>query len=364
MNPQTDTDRFLTLLHNVGEFYDVEVSPARATMFFRALERFEYPIVEYAFNAYLQSSDSKFGFPKPANIIEIVEGSQTEQESIAWMALNTAIRKIGIYQSVIFADPNVSDSVIRVWGGWIRCCEEARQLNAIQWEAKRKDFIAAFRIARKIPRKHAGPVLLTGLHQVENKANRQFPKRQPYGVILLDGRVESRDLQLDQRTGLPATDLRAVLALPEPTLQLLLPQTISEESGSDELIGEDAYITLSEAIQRVLKSKTFGNDLSRRASETLRNSEATTAGHTDRHANHGGESAGAETGIPIRGKHRPQVGGGSGVAGVSDPVRDRRGIVRPSGSRGRGRVDNEKSQRPKNPGQSRTERDRKNRRKA
>lgn len=370
MNPQTDAERFTELLKTVAEFYDVTVSPARSTMFFGALRDYDFEIVELAFSKFMQSGDSKYGFPKPASIREIVEGSQSEQEANAWNAVTEAIRRVGFYQSIIIQDPAVADAIVRVFGSWAACCERANQANPYLWEAARKEFVTAYRIARKIERKDRTPVLLGGYTEIQNRIANRFPKAQPYGVILLDGRVRSRYLDIDERTGLPAITLADVPMLSE-TPRLALPPA-SRETDGGALVEGEALIALGDAFERLMKSRSFPPKLSvkipthdpdakgrakiRRqaaqihaetAAESLRTRKTATTGHPDRSANHGGETATGGTGIPVRGDARKKLARGSRVAGVSDPVRDRGGRVRKRVQGGQGHDNDAKEKRRK-----------------
>jgi hypothetical protein len=342
MNPETDAKEFTRLLETVGEFYDVTVSESRHVLYFKLLADFDLEIVRYAFEKYLKSDASKYGFPKPAHIRELIEGSQTEQEAHAWNTVNRAIRKIGPYESIIVQDLAVADAICRVFGSWIECCNANREATAYLWDQRRKDFVTAYRIARKIERADRSPVLLSGIHEVQNRQSGFFPKRSYYGAILLDGSVQTRYLAINERTGLPAARLADALSLPEPTSALLLtPGTLDQETDSDELVGQELFDRLHLEFQKVIAAKGLdGPNFSRQSKGTLRTPETATHGDADRTTDHGGEAPGAGEGIPVRDVDRPGVGGGSGVAGVPDPVRARGKRVRERDPRRAGHVDN------------------------
>jgi hypothetical protein len=364
MTPNEDAERFAELLRVVGEFYDVTVSPMRVTIFFGALQQYDWDIVREAFNRFLQTESSKFGFPKPIHIKEIIEGTESERDANVWLALEEAIRMIGVWQSLIVADPALADAVIRVWGSWIACCEFRSSADNILWNSKRKDFVAAYRIALKQPRAARDPVLLAGYCEAQNRLGGFSLKRSYYGVILLDGKVESRYLDVDTATGLPAMPLATVLALPAPTRRALLPKP--EEDS--ELSADDARAAL-EATMRAVSERVKGfpkrtvldevskwdpdeYDAARRellreqariinaeechensespiaASEPLRVEEAQTAGQSDRASVAGGETTEAGDRVSVREVDRPTVESGLRMAGVSDSLRARRSGVR------------------------------------
>lgn len=378
MNAETDAERFTALLQTVGEIYDQTVSPARATMYFGQLRAYEYEIVELAIAKFLDSEASKFGFPKPIHIREIIEGSQSEQEANAWLAVNESIRRIGVWQSLIVADPAIADAIVRVFGSWASLCQQANESSPYVWENRRRDFVAAFRLARKRERTSTEPVLLGGLCEMQNRASGRFPKRQPYGVILADGRVQSRYLAINEATGLPATPLPLALALPpERAVQRQLPAAEADEPGSRELVGQDAIMSLEAAFRKLLQDREFpsgagkkgdnrdvvaerdarrkaeirrqateagnsGKNVStEQASGVVRARKTARAKHTDRTPNHGGGSAKARARVRVREADREKLARGSRVAGVPDHLRTGGERVRERDPRGAGIVDNE-----------------------
>lgn len=373
MNAATDARRFTKLLETLGELYDVTVSAGRSTLYFGALREFEYEIVELAISKFLQSDQSKFGFPKPAHLREIIEGSQSDQESNAWLAVNDAIRKIGIWNSILVADLNLADAIVRTFGSWAACCEAASQANNFVWENRRRDFIAAYRLARRNVRRNRTPVLLGGLAELTNRSTGRFPAKGWYGAILLDGRVQDRYLDINTRTGLPAASLDAALALPEPRPQLAITAGGSEaqETGSDEPVTGERLYSIHEAISKWIAEHGWPSGKKRRrtqptedelrdlagkerirrqaandgnvpheeTSESVRAREATRTGDADHVTDHGGGTSTTGSGVQVRGKARARVGGGSRMAGVEDPVRAGGKRVRERGSLRSGKLD-------------------------
>lgn len=397
MDAERDAERFTALLDTLGEVYDVTVSPGRKTLYFGALREFDYEIVELAISKFLQSDASKYGFPKPAHLREIIEGSQSDQEANAWLALNEAVRAVGPWNSLIGADPYLAEAIVRTFGSWVTCCEAARESSYL-WEQRRKEFVSAWRIAKKTPLRRRDPVLLGGLCELSNRAKGVFPKRSVYGTIQLDGKVRSQYLDIDVTRGLPAASMKEVLALPEPEYRLALPQRIDDEPEG-ELVSGEAIMTLEEAFRLLLREKTVPtsgpskprtveltesdrrdearraelrrqaaaihaeNNQTEEASGAVRARETTRTGDSDHAANHGGGVADSDSGVRVRGGNRPKVESGSRVAGVEDSVRAGRKRVRERDPRGARRVDDEAGKGRKRPSESRTEQRRSSRRK-
>jgi hypothetical protein len=375
MNAKTDAKPFTEMLKDVAEFFDTTISPGRSTMFFGALIEYDFEIVRLAFSKFMQSADSKYGFPRPIAILDIIIGSQSEMEANAWNAIGEAIRRVGSYQSIIIEDPSVADALVRVFGSWISCCAERAIGNAFLWEGRRKEFVEAYRVARKIQRADRTPVLLGGTCEMANRTANRFPKRQDYGVILLDGSVRKRYLDIDAATGLPVSRLADIPGLPDGPPQKALPAPVAVVGGTDELVSGEAMIRLEDAFTRLLSSRSFPRtaakpitipidepDAERRAelrrqaeiitraettAKPVRPGKAAATGKPDRTSDDGGKTAKVRNGVPVRQTDRPKLESRSRVAGVPDPVRDRGKQLRERDSRGKRNVDNQTGQRRK-----------------
>ncbi len=71
-------------------------------------------------------------FPKPAEILEYLEGTRDDKSLIAWLQVKEAIEKGGYYASIDFAD-SIIPAVIENLGGWQwLCCSEKDEEPFIQ----------------------------------------------------------------------------------------------------------------------------------------------------------------------------------------------------------------------------------------
>lgn len=362
-----DAKPFSDLIQAVGEWYDQTVSAARIAMFFGALQEYDFDVVVAAVNKFLSSDAAKYAFPKPIHIKEIIDGSDAERDANVWLALTEAVRRIGVFQSIVVADPFLAAAIIRVWGSWVACCDYRARSDEILWNSRRKDFVAAYRLAKKTGVTDAEPRILAGYCDAQNAETRRFPKRTGMGAILLDGRVETRYVDIDSKTGLPADGSAAVLALPPTRARLAL---TAGETGGDGLIAfDDIRPDLQTKIVDLLLDRVFptgdmkpggdadsdrerreflraqardildaetgsGEQSDREATEYVRAQEASRAEQSARTSDLGGGTAEAGDGIPIReGGARAELEGGSGVADVEDSLRAGRRGVRERGTR-------------------------------
>lgn len=375
----TDAERFGICLAGIAEIYDRRLSDATIVLYFRALQDFPIEIVEGAFDQFLKSDDSR-SFPRPGQIRSIVEGTQAERDAHAWLTLEAAIRRVGIHQSVIVEDRALAAAIVRTFGSWVYACQYRRDSDMVGWSMRRKDFIAAYSIAR---RQGTGgdPVLLAGLCEQENRQSGFLPPRTWYGAVLADGRIESRRLDVNKETGLPAASLRDALALPEPqmpkTLALPAPDdekmidiraalandlaalgALSFESLGKPLGSSVAELTDVEYEQRIRKLRqqavSINADSDLTTSEPVHPTETGGDGYrADRAADSRRAVAGTDDGVPVRGTTRTELARGSGVADVDDPVRARGGRVRKRDPRRAGKLDHKAGQRGKTKGRVR-----------
>jgi hypothetical protein len=373
MNADVDTDEFLDLLHAIAEQYDRTVSAAAGTMFFGALQQYDIATVRGAFNRFIRSPQAKYGFPKPIHIIEIIEGSEEEKEANAWAILTDACRRIGSYTSAVFEDVALAAVVERMFKSWAGCVEYWGDSGEMQWQAKRKEFILLYRIAAKEPRRNREPVLLLGRSALENQQSGYFPRRQSIGIILVDGHIEFRYLQLDVRTGLPTTGLRDVLALPPP--HAALPPPPADRPDAEIEIPPDfppegpergrwilrkafeVFLSRQEQLRSERVSETrdrFGMTASEedarrerirqqaerdgtpqdnsRASRAVPGSEAAPTGDADRDSDQGSRSTGAGSRNRLRAQHREGMEVRSRVASAENRPGDRGRKLRPNDS--------------------------------
>lgn len=113
--------RFQEVFSVIAELYDKNPSTFLFDIWFNALERFEIDSIERAFNIHAQTPETGRFMPKPADIIQIIEGSSKDVAYSAWTKIKKAVGMVGSYQTVVFDDP-IIHRVLQDMGGWIRIC--------------------------------------------------------------------------------------------------------------------------------------------------------------------------------------------------------------------------------------------------
>lgn len=115
----SDKHAFKDLIVNVMDFYKQDVSTFSLQVWWGAVSKFDMPALEKAFG--IHCTKSKFA-PKPADVVELIEGSGMDKAGIAWGKVDKAIRQAGGYHTVIFDDPLIH-AVVAEMGGWPYLCQ-------------------------------------------------------------------------------------------------------------------------------------------------------------------------------------------------------------------------------------------------
>jgi hypothetical protein len=155
MNGIEDKKKFADLMMALAEVFDNGRDPSavKVEIYFKALENFGISDIDRAVSRMI-STRVFASFPKPAEIIQEIDGSAEELALNAWSKVSYAIRHVGQYESVAFDDP-VIHSVIEAMGGW----HQMQEPNAYHPVFSQKEFMNLYPIKAKLgdhPEKCAG----------------------------------------------------------------------------------------------------------------------------------------------------------------------------------------------------------------
>lgn len=118
-----EKQQFIEVLTNVFSTYGKSISEGTTQIWWSAMERYEMTDVMQAFAKHVQNPDNGQFFPKPADLIRIIDGSSDEKALAAWSKVDTAIRRVGPYETVAFDDPVIHFALADM-GGWMALCEK------------------------------------------------------------------------------------------------------------------------------------------------------------------------------------------------------------------------------------------------
>lgn len=116
----TDQDKqaFQIAMAAMAEVYRVDVSESLLRTYWLIFQEYQLD----AFNQAAQQAVMKLKwFPKPAELIELMNGDEDAAADDAWLVLNKAIDEHGSYRSVIFSDGFLNRTVESF--GWRTLCE-------------------------------------------------------------------------------------------------------------------------------------------------------------------------------------------------------------------------------------------------
>lgn len=153
-----DRKLFLLNMATLGEVFDKQISDTLLEIYWRILEPFDDSQCISAFKRAV--IELKF-FPKPAELIEILQSKKEFAATNAWIDVLNAVRRIGCYRSVRFADP-VIHSVVQIMGGWTRFADMTTDDE--KW--KQREFEKLYTLLSAQDGRHAD--YLPGIHESEN----------------------------------------------------------------------------------------------------------------------------------------------------------------------------------------------------
>lgn len=144
----------------LAEVFGREVSPVLTEVYWEIFRG--YPDATFRKAVLLALKTLSF-FPKPSDLLRILEGAPEDRALIAWQTLEKAIRTVGSWDSVRFDDPALSAAVEGL-GGWTKVCEWTEE----EMPFRRREFEQLYRVFadRRIP----GPEWHPGWIEINNRA--------------------------------------------------------------------------------------------------------------------------------------------------------------------------------------------------
>ncbi len=161
----SDLKTFGALMMGIGALYGKTISRDLSKIYWQTLEIFEMEDVTRAFNAHINNPDFGQFFPKPADIVRLIEGSGETKALSAWTKVEKAIHQVGAYESVVFDDALIH-AVLEDMGGWVKLCRmtnEQMPFAALEFQKRYMGFVL------KHPNRY--PSHLCGIFETENTKN-------------------------------------------------------------------------------------------------------------------------------------------------------------------------------------------------
>lgn len=155
-----DARVFAAELAGLAEVFGETLSDVRARLYFDALSSLTLDEVRAAMRRAIQRC--RF-FPKPAELLELLQGSADDQAEVAWSRFLHALTHHGTYTSVDFGDPTLHAVLETQFGGW----HEAWKLETEQTRFAHAEFLKLYRAFRQTG--HGKEAYCQGQHELENR---------------------------------------------------------------------------------------------------------------------------------------------------------------------------------------------------
>jgi hypothetical protein len=168
-----DETKFKEWMTTLGEIHDKHISELLSSVYWKILEPYSDDQCEKAFSRLIY--EAKW-FPKPAELIEILDGKRMDRPTQAWIETVNAVRRHGNYISICFHDP-VIHAVIEFMGGWGATGEWMD--DELKW--KQREFEKLYPI---MAGRGKNPKYLPGLCEIDNQA--KGIEREPE-IVMIDG---------------------------------------------------------------------------------------------------------------------------------------------------------------------------------
>lgn len=127
-----DKVKFVERITALSEIHGRELSKPAIEIYAQSLNGLEDEDIFRALETLIRSSSF---FPKPHDIIELIQGKASDAPLLAWQSVIEAIAEHGAYQSVRFEDGRIGRA-IALMGGWPALC--STDTKDMVW--RQKDF--------------------------------------------------------------------------------------------------------------------------------------------------------------------------------------------------------------------------------
>lgn len=137
-----DKKKFPVFLLTMGEIYDKQLSTNLINIYYEILKNYSIENIEKVCKEII--SIHKYNtLPKPAEILEHLEGSDDDRALYAWHSFLKTLREHSYYDSIEFEDKTIH-AVIESMGGWLKLSD----LEIDKTPFVMQDFIKRYKLFR------------------------------------------------------------------------------------------------------------------------------------------------------------------------------------------------------------------------
>jgi len=167
----TDLKAFYSNLMGLAEVLGGELTELKLEFYRKALDKYSDDQVQ---KAIILAATSLKWFPKPVELIELIEGKTEDHALLEWDSVCQAMQRIGSGDSVVFENGKTA-KVVEMMGGWVKINE--MKADEVKW--RRKEFMEIYKsLTGEYPQKK-----LAGRFELENSARGLLEHVPPPRVI-------------------------------------------------------------------------------------------------------------------------------------------------------------------------------------
>ncbi|WP_290925028.1 DUF6475 domain-containing protein [Halodesulfovibrio sp.] len=181
-NNEEHRKRFAEGMKGMCELHNRAASKPMLKMYFFALAKFD---IEDVLRAFVEAVSATKFFPKPAEIIELIQGSPEDVAEFEASKVVNAVRRVGGYRSVAFDNPTTAAVIEYAFGGWAKFCCEFLDANE-KWF--RKEFCNTYAAFARRGVQHFGE--LAGRAAISNEGHCK-PHQENLALIGDAGRAQA-----------------------------------------------------------------------------------------------------------------------------------------------------------------------------
>jgi hypothetical protein len=179
-----DKKEFAQFVGGIFAMYGKEATPMILRVWFEAMRQYDLKAFKDALSRHLLNPDNGQFLPKPADVVKLIGGTTIDSALEAWSAVDNAVRTVGTYRSVAFADP-IIHKVIQDMGGWVALGNKKED----EWAFVAKEFQTRYRGIKTTGQPVDAPAQLTGIAAQQNSVAGIQYKEQP---ILIGKRHDTK----------------------------------------------------------------------------------------------------------------------------------------------------------------------------
>lgn len=178
--------QFCGLMTGVHDFYGKDLSEFALSVWWEAMRPYDLSAVRDALSRHVVDPDAGQFMPKPADVVRAIGGRTIDAAQMAWSKVDSAVRRVGSYASVVFDDP-IIHRVISDMGGWILLAGKGDG----DWPFVAKEFETRYRGYKMRGDRPEYPAVLIGISEAHN-SNEGYRVDPP---VLIGDRVKALRVQ-------------------------------------------------------------------------------------------------------------------------------------------------------------------------